>query len=442
MSDVMNGPAEPQTGTALAVIETPSTALAVIKTGVSTVIAADKNDILGKLAADLAAFKADVTTEKGRKEIASKAYKVATAKQNLIRLAGTLKEDAQKTIKATNAEVKVIEEKMDELRDQVRKPLDDFERIEKDRVAAHETALADIIAMGTVDGLTSDEIKANLWEVPSIEARAWQEFADKADRTIGEVLQKLTAAHAAAVEREAAEIEAERLRQVEAERMAAENEQKRIEREEQIARDAAALATMQAEAKAEEARQAAALALAEAQLTAKRLADEAEANRIKGHKDALAAMDAATHVAPGSSSATIKATLEAFSKRPARNWEEFAEEAVKDAENGLAHLIACLETAEERERVEAEKQRIAAEEKAKADAAAAVAAEQARVAQAAAAQKAMDDARAKNVAHQKQVNNEALADMMGAVPDLAEDQARAIIKAIAKGLIHGVHISY
>lgn len=437
MSEVMNPPAEAQTDTALAQIA-PTNLVAAFskKGGIEDIVAAVEVEARAQ------ASKLDVTKPKDRKAITSLAYKIAQSKTVLDTTGKDLGEAARKTVNAINEDRRLGRERLEALQDEVKAPLIRFEQIEKDRVAAHEAALAAIIAMGNLEGLTSDEIKARLWEVPAIEGRQWQEFTDKADRTIGEVLQKLTAAHAAAAEREAAEIEAERLRQVEADRIAAENEAKRIEREQQIARDAAALATMQAEARAEEARAAAAMALAEAQLTAKRLADEAEANRIKGHKDGLAALDAATYVAPGSSSATIRATLEAFSKRPVRNWEEFAAEAVADAENGLAHLVDCLETAEEQERVAAEKQRIAAEEKAKADATAAVAAEQERVARAAAAQKAEDDARARNVAHRKSVNRGALNALVDLGIGLDEQQCKSIIEAIVTGVIPAVSISY
>lgn len=437
MSDVMNPPAEAQPGTALAQIAPTNLVGAFAKKGgIEAIVAAVEVEARAQLA------KLDVTKPKDRTAMKSLALKVSKSKVVLDDTGKDLGADAKKLVDTINADRKLGRDRLEALRDEVLARVEQFEQIEKDRVAAHEAALVEIINMGNVDGLASEEIKARLWEVPSIEARQWQEFVDKADRTIGEVLMKLTAAHAAAVEREAAEIEAERLRQVEAERIAAENERKRIEREEQIARDAAALATMQAEAKAEEARQAAALALAEAQLTAKRLADEAEANRIKGHRDALADLDAASNVIVGSSSATIRATLEAFKRRPARNWEEFGAEAEQDTAAALLHLETCLRETEDREEVETLRLRMVAEEKAAADAAAAVAAEQARVARIAAAQKAEEEARTRNVAHRKSVNRAALNAMMDLGVALTEHQCRSIIEAIVTGTIPAVTITY
>ena len=122
-----------------------SSALAIPpKSALPTVLAADQNDILGKLQDELAGFVPDATTEHGRKEIGSKARKVGTAKQGLIRLADTLKADAAKTVKSINAEVRVIEDRMDGLRDGILAPLEAFKQRERDRVAGHEAALADI----------------------------------------------------------------------------------------------------------------------------------------------------------------------------------------------------------------------------------------------------------------------------------------------------------
>lgn len=447
MSDTIEAQAAPQAGTAIAQIA-PTNLVAAFskKGGIEGIVAAVEVEARGQAA------KLDVTKPADRKAMNSLAYKIARSKTVLDDTGKDLQADAKKIVDAINADRKLGRDRLEALQDEIKAPAVRFEQIEKDRVAAHEDALAAIVAMGNVEGLDSHEIMARLWGVPTVEGRQWQEFTEKADKTIAEVLLSLTVAHAAAVENEAAAEEVERLRQVEADRIAAENEQKRIEREEQIARDAAALATMQAEAKAEEARRAAALALAQAQATAKRLADEAEDNRIKAHCDALADLDAASGFALGSSAATIRATLEAFRRRPARNWEEFADEAASDIEGGISHLEEYLAKAEQREQEASEKARIVAEDRAKADAAAAVAAEQERVARIATEKQAVAEKWARNVVHQRQVNSNARDDMLAAVlraenphasdAALVDMIAKAIVTAIAKGLIRHVHIQY
>lgn len=251
MNEIVTAP-EGEISAALLTVA-PSASLALVRQSVSTVLAADTTDILGRLKAELDGFEGDVTTKKGREEITSKAYKVAVAKADLIRLADGLKTDAQKVIKTTNAEVKVITENMDALRDRVRQPLNDFENAEKARVAAHEAALAEIDAMASVTGLPSEEIKARIWHVPPLDSRRWQEFEARADKTIQHTLDRLRLAH---LDAEAAERRAAREAEDKAEetaRLDALAEQKRQEREAQIAADARAEAELAAEAKLKEA---------------------------------------------------------------------------------------------------------------------------------------------------------------------------------------------
>ncbi len=164
-------------------IELP-TFLSVLPThAISTVIAADKGDILGKLVEELRDFQADATTAKGRKEARSKAYKVSLAKGELVRVAETLKEDAQKTIKSVNAEIKVIEEKMDEIRDNIKAPVEEYEAREERRVAAHQKALADLQeapAYFQLGNKSVAEIEQRLSWLRDQPPRDWEEFAHKA----------------------------------------------------------------------------------------------------------------------------------------------------------------------------------------------------------------------------------------------------------------------
>lgn len=362
MSEVMTAPVETQTGTALAQIAPTNLVSAFSKKGgIEAIVAAVEAEARAQ------ASTLDVTKPKDRKAITSLAYKIAQSKVVLDSTGKDLGEAARKTVNAINEDRRLGRERLEALQAEVRAPLERFEQIEKDRVAGHEAALAAIFSLANnVGDLSSDGIKARIWAVPAPEGRQWQEFSEKADRAICETLANLQQSHAAAVEREAAEIETERLRLIEADRIAAENEAGRIAREEQIAADAAALATMQAEAKAENERKAAALAIAQAEANAKRIADEAEANRI------------------------------------------------------------------------------AAIERAKADAAAAVQAEQARVAATAAAKQAEDDARARNVAHLALINRAAVRDLMSIhkPAPLTEEQAKAVVRAIAYDLIANVKITY
>lgn len=120
------------------------TALAVIRTALPTILAADQNDILGKLAAKVQAHKPDISTAKGRDAIRSLSAEVASSKVTLVKLGKSLTEDWRAKTKAVNAECNMIEERMDALKEQVRKPLTDFENAEKARVSGHERALEEL----------------------------------------------------------------------------------------------------------------------------------------------------------------------------------------------------------------------------------------------------------------------------------------------------------
>ncbi|MBL8999402.1 MAG: hypothetical protein JNL44_19280, partial [Gemmatimonadetes bacterium] len=162
-------------------IEEQATELAILPRSVSVIIAADKNDLLGKLAEKIEAFEPDVSTVQGRKAIASLAAEVASTKMDLIRLGKGLTEGWRKSTAAVNAECKIIEERMDQMKVQVRAPLTAFEDAEKARVAGHETALAAIEALGQFDGNpTADEITQRIALLNDLPDRDWQEFNDRA----------------------------------------------------------------------------------------------------------------------------------------------------------------------------------------------------------------------------------------------------------------------
>jgi membrane protein involved in colicin uptake len=88
----------------------------------------------------------------------------------------------------------------------------------------------------------------------------------------------------------------------------------------------------------------------------------------------------------------------------------------------------------------AEQDRLAAIVKAESEKQAAIDAERKRQADQAAREKAEAEQREKNKAHAKKINNEALADMVKA--GCSEECAKAVIAAIARGQIRNVTISY
>lgn len=219
--------------------ESEATELAILPRSVSVIIAADENDLLGKLAAKIKAFSPDVSTVKGRRDIASLAAEVASTKMSLIRLGKGLTEGWRKSTAAVNAECKVIEERMDQMKARVRAPLTAFENTEKARIAAHEAALTAIEEFCKFDHEpAAAEIGARITAVNNVPARDWQEFGDRACKTATAVDSRLRDMHLAAVQREAEAAEVARILAEEKERQRQAAIQAQREREERIAAEA------------------------------------------------------------------------------------------------------------------------------------------------------------------------------------------------------------
>lgn len=202
--------------------------------------------IISKLETDVRAISTDVTTDAGRKAIASLAYKVARSKTALDDMGKQLVADLKAQTGKIDAERRVIRDRLDALRDEVRKPLDDFEQAEQSRVAGHEAAIAEIMTLAQVCDEGSEAIKRRLETIGNLIQRDWQEFSSKATAAADEVRKALEAALARTEkqEREAAEAIA-RAERAEAEKKAAAEKAERdqaaaIEAERKRVADAAA----------------------------------------------------------------------------------------------------------------------------------------------------------------------------------------------------------
>lgn len=116
--------------TDLVVIE-PVNALAVFKS-------ADQiEEILQKVEREVMSFVPDVTTAKGRKEIASLAYKVAQTKTYLDGLGKDLVAELKEVPKLIDANRKTVRDRLDALRDKARQPYTDWEA-EQERIKQEE----------------------------------------------------------------------------------------------------------------------------------------------------------------------------------------------------------------------------------------------------------------------------------------------------------------
>lgn len=368
--------AEAIQGTGLAIIPN-STAVQVYNGGIDAA--------LRKIAEDARAVVVDISTPQGRKECASLAFKIARSKTLIDDTGKNLGEDARKKIDAINADRKKAREFLDSLKEEVRKPLTDWEMADEKRIAAHEAAIAEIIGGGKYtlanwQKLPLLAMQDRLTEIKNEANRDWQEFDGRAKREIDTASIAIAEAIASREKYDDEQEELVRLR-AEAELAKAEKEARdKAQRETEIAERAALKAKTDAELKAKQ---------------------ESEAAERKAQAEMLAI----------------------------EREKQAAEQRARDAE-------AATKRAEER--VEAAK--VAAEEQAEREKQAAVSAERARVA---AEQKAKAEADAKREAdtkHKATINRAALSALVE--QGVLEIEAKRAIAAIANGLVPNVRIAY
>lgn len=396
--------------------------------------------ILAKIRAQARSIETDISTPAGRQAVASLAYKIARSKTALDSMGKELGDANYRAWKAITAERTRIETELDALRDEIRKPLTEWENAEKARVAAHEAALDAIIeAPGFYEAAnTPEDLRRRLVHLAAYPPRDWQEFAKRAASALEGEIAKTKIALAAAEKREADCAEALRLAREKAER-------ERAEREALIAETARREAEEKARLAAEaEARRVAAETAAKERAAAEAAQREREAIEAQARADAEAAERARL--------AEKQARREA--ERRAAKAEEDRIAAAKAAEAERARIER--ERAEANRRAdEAEAARLAATAKARADmekAAAdaevarktaaedAAAAERQRIAAAQAKDAAEAAAREANRRHRGQINREARDALVR--EGLSAAAANTAVTAIARGAVPHVRIAY
>ncbi|MEX9949009.1 cell envelope biogenesis protein TolA [Providencia alcalifaciens] len=283
----------------LVVIE-KSTALEVFKSSDSV------EDIIRKVEQEVNSFIPDVSTAKGRKEIASLAYKVAQSKTYLDGLGKDLVAELKEIPKLIDANRRTVRERFDTLRDKVRQPLTEWEA-EQERIEAEKQMLA--------------------WHEEALEMNA---AFDKA------LAERIESDHEIALlmnekfNRDLAEAKAEAERQ-------------RIAHEEELKKQAAEQARLEAEQKAQqeieaaaqrerEAKEAAERAEREKQEAIQRAEQEAKEAKEKAERDAKEAQERAEREKQAAIEAERKKALKAEQARLAEE-ERKRQEDVKRQED-------------------------------------------------------------------------------------------------------------
>ena len=256
----------------LMVLETSLSAVELFCTG-------KVDDLIDKLEKEVRSLVLDISTDKGRKEIASIAYKVARSKTAFDDLGKDLVADKKAECAKVDAERKKIRDRFDALKDEVRKPLTDWENKEKNRITRHEGNVAAIKALAWFEGsdpCTAD-LERRLAALSDINPSTFEEFEARARAEVEASKSKLSCwvEQARIIDAERAELA--RLR-------AEDDARKQREHDEAVAREAADKAKREAEAQA-----VAVAAKAEAERVAIQSAkDEAERRAKQAEADAVA----------------------------------------------------------------------------------------------------------------------------------------------------------
>lgn len=372
-------------------------------TGTNIVLAVEANPALvlvdqpkldefyAAIEAKVRSHKPNLTTDKGRKAIASLARDVSTEKVKIDKAGLKLTEDMRKQIASVNEARKEIAAKFDTLRDEARQPLTDWENAEEVRKNARERDMQELGHIGIV-GLndTADDITERIVKLEAMEISkaTFQEYTDTATARRDNALHTLRADLLRVRQQEEERAELAKLRALQA------------EREEQDAARKAAEDAAEAE-RIETARlEAARIEREEMEAEAEREeAARKEADAEKMRELAKASAEQAREIAEREAAAELQ-----------RREDEHAAELRR---------IQDEHDAAERKREQGEAERIAAKE----------------------AERKADERRAANNAHRSKIMKAAKLAIMKAA-EIDEDTAKAIVAAIVAGTIPNVSIQF
>ncbi|QAY85364.1 coiled-coil domain-containing protein [Pseudomonas arsenicoxydans] len=371
--------------------------------GLSRFIDAVKEEVCGEVP--------DLKTKKGRDRIASLSARVSTRKASVEKPGRDYLRHIKTLPKVVEDELREFVLTMNALRDEVRKPLTDWEAADQARKDRHVDAVQAIHDFCT--DLADIGAAVLLESIASVEAVQmgdhWEEFETDAARAKESTLTKLRAALTARQQYEAEQAELVRLR-AEAEAQA------QRDREAEIARAAAEQARLQAEQRAQAERDAA-------------IKREADAKAVADRRELELKFAAEQSERAAAQAARDKIEAEQRAAQQKIDDERRHQQAMAQAE---ADRIAAVQRAEQ-ERIDSERRQ-------------AEAAENARLAEIARANAAADEinrqaaAREADKAHKARINRAALDAFVAG--GMTEECAKQAITLIAQRKIPAISITY
>lgn len=251
-----------------------------------------------RIRAEVMAETPDLSTDKGRKAIASLAHKVVRTKTAIDAAGKKLNEDARAQINAVDAARRTIREKLDALAEEVRKPLTEWEEAEKARIDKCKTIISNIELAAIINiGDTSETVGDRFLEIENTEIapEVFRELFEVANSAKERAAQILHAAQSRLIREEVDRAELERLRQEAAQReaeAAAERERHEAARREAEAKERAIAERAKIEAEAVERAAQAERARIEAERAEERRKHDAELAAARAEAERLAQEEA------------------------------------------------------------------------------------------------------------------------------------------------------
>lgn len=270
----------------------------------------------------------DITTAKGRKEIASIAHAVARTKTCLDGLGKEQTDKFKEIPKRIDANRKQIRDTLDALKDEVRAPLTQYEAAEEARVAALQSRLARLNELGSSASIdiAAADLQVMLQEVEQNALDdTWQELLPQATVAKELAAKRLGDALSARQKYEAEQAELEQLRQKQA-------EQERIDRERLIAEQAAEQARLQEENRQRLEREAAQHREQEAQRQALAAREREEQARRDAEAAELARQQAEANAARMAEEAAARAAEQERQRIADEQRQKAAEDAARAAD--------------------------------------------------------------------------------------------------------------
>lgn len=233
---------------------------------------------------EIKSAKIDLSTDKGRKAIASRAAKIARRKTAIDNAGKDLNEEARRAINAVDAVRRDARAKLDELRDDARAPLDEWEAAEEARREGIERGLKRLSDLSLVPiGATLADVDEALSDLQAIDvsADAFGEDAGRAVMLRDRAVESWTESRARIEREEAERAELERLRAEQAKREAEEATRQEAERQKEHEQRIREEAAREAERKAQEEVERVKREAEEARKEAERKAAKAEEDRVR-----------------------------------------------------------------------------------------------------------------------------------------------------------------